>query len=505
MNFIQEKNRHSPSEHRHGSYCPFKKFCVFLNGEAPETVLAERDYLSGRVDELEFAMDFSNRQVKKLLERIKELESDKNQLESDLLQALRAPFTKYEKKDSSTAKKRGAPIGHPGWFRGKPENIDRYIDVYLDKCPDCNSENISPCNHTTEHTQEDVEDGRITVSCFIHCFYWCRNCKKVVHGWGDNEIPNAFIGPEARAKASFLRHEIKVSYDDTQRVLQHFCNLTVVSGSIVGFDNKFFQKGEPLYEALKATLPETPYIHVDETGWKRDWLWIFTNPDIAFFHIDEHRSSTVVRDHLGDFYKGILITDFYSAYRNLVPAFGKQKCCTHLLRDIKKLLDDGLPSHPDAEAFLIAVKQLVKDAIYFHAQHLKLSTEEWRSGKKEILKRFRELYRHEPLSHHETDNIRKRLITHKKELFVFLKYPAIPPTNNPAELAIRNSVLFRKITFGNRTAQGKKNVSLITTVIRTAKLRSLDPVNVLRQIMSSGVTSALLEQFGISSAIPQAP
>ena len=30
------------------------------------------------------------------------------------------------------------------------------------------------------------------------------------------------------------------------------------------------------------------------------------------------------------------------------------------------------------------------------------------------------------LEHHETDNIRKRLVTFKYELFVFLKYPAKP-------------------------------------------------------------------------------
>lgn len=502
MGWQQKQN----SSNRHKKpYCPFNKFCIFLGGNSPESILSDRDYLSGRVDELEFAMDFSNRQVIQLQEQVKELESDKRLLESDLLQALRAPFTKYEKKDPSTTKKRGAPVGHPGWFREKPENIDQYIDVYLDKCPDCNSEDISPCNHTTKHIQEDVEDGKVTVSCFIHFFYWCPNCKKIVHGWGEKEMPNAFIGPEARALATFLRHEIKVSYDDTQRVLQHFCGLSVVAGSIVGFDNKYFQKGEPLYKALKATLPETPYIHVDETGWKRDWMWIFTNPHIAFFHIDESRGSKVVIEHLGESYKGILITDFYSAYRSKITAFAKQKCCTHLLRDIKKLLDDGVSDHPDAEAFLIAVKLLIKDAISFHGQHPKLSSEAWCSGKHDIMQRFRVLVRHKTLSHHETDNIRKRLITFKNELFVFLKYPAVPPTNNPAELAIRNSVLFRKITFGNRTEQGKRNVALITTIIRTAKLRSLDPVNILRQIMSSGVTSKLLRQFGIASAIPQAP
>ncbi len=112
---------------------------------------------------------------------------------------------------------------------------------------------------------------------------------------------------------------------------------------------------------------------------------------------------------------------------------------------------------------------------------------------------------HPALSHHEADNIRKRLITHKNEIFVFLKYSAANPTNNRAETAIRNSVLFRKITFGNRTAQGKKNVELAMTIIRTAKLRILNPIKILQSIMTGGVTPGLLKQFGLPVTMPEAP
>jgi hypothetical protein len=69
------------------------------------------------------------------------------------------------------------------------------------------------------------------------------------------------------------------------------------------------------------------------------------------------------------------------------------------------------------------------------------------------------------------------------ELLVFLKHPAIFPTNNAAEQSIRNAVLFRKITFGNMTKRGKRNVAVIMTIIRTAMLRKLDPIGVLREIM----------------------
>ena len=356
-------------------------------------------------------MDFTNHQFKQLQERIKELEEETDHLQKELSDALQDPFTKYKKKDpaESTAK-RGAPIGHEGHSRSNPEVIDKTLDVYLDRCPICGSERISPCNHTTEHIQEDFEDGKLTTTCFVHCYYWCSDCKRVVHGWGENEIPNAFIGPDVRAKTSFMRHEIKSSYNDTRRTLECFGDLKLSNAALVGFDKHMTERGKPLYDALKQSLPDYRFMHADETGWKRDWLWVFTNPFITFFDIDESRGSQVVIDHLGAFYHGVLITDFWNAYRNKVGAFAKQKCLVHLLRDIKELLDAGLQKHPDAERFLLAVKELIQDAISLHGQHSVLSVEAYRSGRKDILKRFRELYRNAPLSHHESDNIRKRLI-----------------------------------------------------------------------------------------------
>ncbi|MEA3457290.1 MAG: IS66 family transposase [Candidatus Thermoplasmatota archaeon] len=503
-----EQKQTDNRKHVKRPYCPFRNFCIFLNGEDPGVVLATREYLRKRVDELDFAMDFTNSQVIKLKARIKELEDANSHLEAELVQALKDPFMKYEKKEpSENPKKRGAPFGHEGHFRKKPDKIDKIIDVYLDSCPHCRSEDISPCNHTTKHIQEDLEDGKLTNTCFVHCYYWCPVCKTVVHGWGDNEIPHAFIGPEARAKASFLRHEIKVSYDDTQRTLQHFCGLTISAGAIVAFDDKFSNKAKPLYEALKDSLPQYPFLHADETGWKNDWLWIFTNPYIAFFNIDESRGSKVVIDHLGNFYDGVLITDFWNAYRGKIPAFAKQKCLRHILGDIKKLLEkEDFGDDPKAQGFLENVKEHFKDAIFLYNQHVALTPVEYRSGRKDIIKRFRKLYQHAPLSHHESDNIRKRLITFKNELFVFLKYPeTINPTNNFAEIGIRNAVLFRKITFGSMTSKGKKNVSIAMTIIRTALLRGLAPIKILQNITANGVTPELLKQFGLPPAMAQAP
>ena len=499
----QERQNYS-SKHVKRPYCPFKNFCIFLNGEDPARILTERDYLSKRVDELEFAMDIGNHQALKLQERIKELEDANSQLKAELSDALKDPFTKYKRKEAAqTTKKRGAPVGHPGWFRAKPERIDKTVDVYLDVCPLCGGENISPCNHTTEHIQEDFEGGKLTSTCFVHCYYWCCDCKSIVHGWGNNEIPNAFIGPDARAKAAYVRYEAKASYNSTLQILQYLCGLKIVPGSLVGFDHKLAEKANPTYKRLKQSLPGFPFIHIDETGWKLDWLWIFTNPDIAFFHIDESRGSKVVIDHLGEYYNGVIISDFWSAYLSKIRAFAKQKCLVHLLRDIRDLLKDESLA-PEAKAFLTDTKDLFKDAIFLHNVHPALSNEEYRLACKDIRKRFKKLRSRPELEHHETDNIRKRLINFKDELLVFLKYPAIPPTNNAAEQGIRNAVLFRKISFGNMTERGKRNVSIIMTIIRTAKLRGLNPIKVMMEIMGNNATSALLDSF-LRQAMPEAP
>ena len=106
-----------------------------------------------------------------------------------------------------------------------------------------------------------------------------------------------------------------------------------------------------------------------------------------------------------------------------------------------------------------------------------------------------------PVTHPKTETLRKRLLKHKDEIFTFLKYPEIEPDNNRAERALRNSVLLRKIVFGNRSLRGAKNLSLITTIIQTAKLKKLDPKEVLKTVLTRGLTAKLSEQFGLPQAL----
>lgn len=480
--------------------CPLFKSCPYLGGEPPRKVLAERNYLRQRVDRMENVLGLAEKEMIHLKGQVHQLEGENKSLKEDLTQARQAPFKKLKREPSpDSPKKRGALFGHPGTSRKRPESIDEFVAVSLEKCPVCGNSKLSLSSQLDEHVQQDIVIKKVIARRFVHFHYWCPSCKKIISGYGENEIPKAPIGPVAKAVASFLRSEIKISYDDIQRIFQNLFGLEITPGAIVGFDNKVYQKGLPLYEGLQKMLPYTRSIYADETGWKDDgkgeWLWAFTNEKLAFYHIDPHRSSQVVKEHLGSDYKGILSSDFYSAYNSSIKAFAKQKCNAHLLRDVKKL-EEQFPDDREVSSFCHSLKELIQEAIFLHSQHAKLTPEEWKSGKKDSLHRFRKLY-NTPISNPRTETLRKRLLKHKDEIFTFLQYPEIEPTNNRAERALRNLVILRKIIFGNRSLQGTKNVSLIATIIQTAKLNGLDPKEVLKTLLTKGLTPELSEKFGL--------
>ena len=88
----------------------------------------------------------------KLKEENERLRQDNAYLKFELEQ-MRLKRYKSNKKppvDGSTVepappKKRGGLFGHIGWFRKKPERIDRVEEVRISCCPDCGSNNLTEC------------------------------------------------------------------------------------------------------------------------------------------------------------------------------------------------------------------------------------------------------------------------------------------------------------------------------------------------------------------------
>ncbi len=396
-----------------------------------------------------------------------------------------AEETPRDSSEEKPKKKRGAKFGHQGKTREKPATIDTEIEVSLEKCPVCGETGLRKLNKIHEHIQEDIVIPAPSATRYIKHLYYCPRCKNEVCGKGENEIPNAYIGPTARALAATLRYETRVPYRQVEKLFSEAFGLKLTPGALVGFDHKLTSCGRPWYEFLKNHVKSSPHIHADETGWRSDginhYLWIFTNSRLSLYHINRSRGSKVPIDILGENYPGILITDCYVGY-NPVKAFMKQKCVAHLLddnSDLAKTFTDDI----QLETFTATFKDNMRNAIKLQKIFRKKEITRSQLNKSAAaLKKDFWKFMETPLDNPDAETFRRRIIDHKKEIFTFLVHTSVDATNNRAERGLRPSVIMRKVTFGNRSDAGKTNHETLMSLIQTAKLNGTRPLALLTNL-----------------------
>jgi transposase len=341
-------------------------------------------------------------------------------------------------------------------------------------------------NKVTEHVQEDIVlSVTPKATRFTKQLYYCPGCKNEVCGKGEEEIPNAYIGPTARALAATLRYEIRVPYRQVETLFRDVFGLKLTPGALVGFDHHLASRGRPWYDLLKNHLKSTPHIHADETGWRVDginhFLWIFNNARLAVYHINRSRGSQIPKDMLGENYPGILITDCYSGYTP-IHAGRKQKCAAHLLRDNRDLAN-AYPDDAQTQAFTRTFKEILQRALQlqrgFRAKAITRSQLD--KTTKALQKEFKDFVA-TTLENPYAETFRHRLAKHRKEIFTFLIHTSIDATNNRAERGLRPNVILRKVTFGNRSDAGSVHHETLMSLIQTAKLNGTLPITLLSSL-----------------------
>lgn len=105
---------------------------------------------------------------------------------------------------------------------------------------------------------------------------------------------------------------MKGNFGASYTALQQFCSEVLVLPISLGALGKVIKRTSQAlavpYNELALELPKQELLHIDETGWsdkgKRRWVWIFCNSALAYFTIQSTRGSTVLRQVLGETFKG---------------------------------------------------------------------------------------------------------------------------------------------------------------------------------------------------------
>jgi len=475
-------------ECHHGTRCPY------LNGGDVSRLLVERDYLRQRTDEMEKVMALAQAEIADLHRENQNLKEEKEKLGYQLKQMLGKIFKPRIKADPEVNRpKRGAPCGHRGNSRRRPEEVTEFVEIYPDRCDRCGGEVKGHERSFDEHVVEDIEIKK-RVTCYRLHYGYCPRCKKVVYSKVKEPIlAGDRIGVQARAVGGYLRY-LGLPYRKVAKIFKDVFDLNLTHPSFLAFNTEQAQNGASIYEGIKQSIRHSPCVNADETGWRVDgqnhWLWVFTNKDAALYQIDKSRGSKVVDNILGKEYHGVLISDFYSAYNEL-QALAKQRCLGHLLTEIKKIQEKNKFAPDSADAiFCQELKTVLKGTIELWNRYHEgaMVFEDLGRGKERAISRVIELLSL-PIGHKDTQRIRKRIIKFNQELFTFLDNPLIEPTNNRAERQLRPNVIMRKITFGNRSALGASNHAVMMSIIQTGILNGIEPLDISLALSVKPLTS----------------
>lgn len=508
----------------HEFVCLYEHNCPYLDGLSTKWVLGEYRRADDTYHEHLRIIDIQHEELKKAQNRIRDLERECAEFKAKYHALHQRQFKANKKKDGADKgnadtrtpnargkKKRGAPVGHPGWSRPKPLSVDRTVRVPAPTiCPHCRSDHLTPQRSVREHIHEDiVVRPRTVVTQYLHDEAFCPRCRRLVVQAAEDELIGAPIGPLAKATAMYLRYHIVIPYRKVEEILRDLFGLSCVPASLVGFDRKAAKMGKAIYEDLRDKIRTSDVVHADETSWRNDGLnhfvWYAGNDDLAFFHMDRRRSADVAEAIFGKEFGGTLVRDRYAAY-NGIGGQDWQSCLAHISTKAKEIhrehtLLPDTEKDKNVDSFGNSVMNLCSQACEA-GQKLKSGEILWDAAagmEKHLVRELGKICK-PPLGFKPAETLRTYLIgPEQKNLFTFLRHPGVPPTNNQAEQSLRKMVIFRKICFGTRSESGMKTHSILPSLVQTARRQGVHPLKFLQTLLTADTATAQAALYNNSS------
>ena len=303
----------------------------------------------------------------------------------------------------------------------------------------------------------------------------CPNCRKTTRAELPVAVRTSLFGPRLAGLVAYLTVGLRMPRRGVEQLLATALGIEISLGSTQKLVEESSEALAETCQELERQLPRESVLNSDETGWRsmgeRRWLWALVASSFVFFTVATTRSSAVLIHLLGTVFAGVLCSDRFGAYLKYHKGHA-QFCWAHLKRDLLGIQEFGRST--DAERFC-------RDALAQTAQLFRL----WHRFRGDELDRAELIRKSIPLQkrffklcgqHLDSEDKEVRVLAtalfqHCDRLFAFLVYPGVEPTNNSAERALRHAVIWRKISFGNKSAKGEVATARLLTVARTCVMQ----------------------------------
>lgn len=458
---------------------------------------AELLYESGKTPTVEKLLEYDKENME-LKEKIARLES--NSRSSSKPPSSDSIRDRKERKGTKkiNGRKPGGQPGHTGKKRElvPVDQVKEVIPCYPCECTVC--PHFTACRK--HHVVEDPFRWQVTETLPItpevteyQVYTLCGRCGKVHRGVVPAEVGRSNFGPRLTALSAFFTGVLHLPRRALKDCFQTVFGVDLALGSTQNLLEHTSGALQPIDQQLKDALPRQAVVNADESGWYRRWVWIFVATGFIYFHIAKSRGSEVLKQVLGEVYKGILGVDRWGAYTKYHKGL-LQICWEHLKRDIRGIGDIGKKGGAqEARAFARRMENLRKKlmAMWYRFKDGKLKRQQLIEQTEPIRQRIVKcLGDHRDSSERMVRSFARRLWKLSPHLFTFIFHEGVEPTNNSSERGIRPAVIWRKICFGNRSDEGAVMTARLLTVTRTCWLQKRNALEFLVEAITAYRTSS---------------
>ena len=397
-------------------------------------------------------------------------------------------------KPNTKIKKQKERVPRDHGFARKADIPTTRVIHSLDRCPDCNGRLGKPVVSSTRQVI-DIPVAPLEITEHILYKRWCFHCKKQMKpqvNLSSVVVGKQRIGIRLMSLVAVLREACRQPVGIIQRYLLLLHGLSISRGELVTLLQKAADRGKPQYDHFRQTIRGSPHVHGDETGGRENgrngYWWSFNTKNIHYLCYRKTRGKQVVEEVLGDAFDGVLSSDFYAAY-NIYAGF-HQRCWVHYLRDIHTLTEE-YPRDRKLTRLATGIHALYEAANAYQGPDASLpegARQHQRIEKQQMFEnKLRALCAPWVNTAAPMSTLAARGITFLQELFVFIRFPNIPPDNNPAERALRHLVISRKISGGTRSPRGSQTKAILSSLFGTWRLQNKNPFQEC-QLLLTGVS-----------------
>lgn len=313
-------------------------------------------------------------------------------------------------------------------------------------------------------------------------YYHSKSEKKTYEAELPDDVKGEF-GTELKAFIMYLYFGCRVTENKIKTILEE-SGIIISEGQISNILIK--EKKEELTQEkediFKAGMANSNYVHMDDTGMKHKGvnhhLHVICNILFSVFFIELKKDSKTIQKILGllndEMLEKILLSDDAKQYLGI--AIWHALCWVHEIRLYKKL-------NPVIDYHRFLLEKFISNLWDYYDKLNEYRDKPDEKVKEELEKEFDTLFS-KRTGYDELDK-RIALTREKKdELLLVLKFPEIPLHNNPAELALREGVVKRKISNGTRSDDGKAAWENMLSIMDTCRKQGISFYDYIKDIFS---------------------